>query len=127
MRLFARARSVSTSPSREESYWLMSGVRRKTNICKTFGSTPFGIADNGKIVSFNNKCYESHGKSQGENAPISVFSEYAYTSALKRLLNSEENQLTIFAKKNKNGKMVYMTDRKLLFGLLQKQKRILNI
>lgn len=92
---------------------LVSG--EKTNICKTFGSTPFGIADNGKIVSFNNKCYESHGKSQGENAPISVFSEYAYTSALKRLLNSEENQLTIFAKKNKNGKMVYMTDRKLLF------------
>lgn len=101
MRLFARARSVLHHQVEKNPIGLCLVSGEKTNICKTFGSTPFGIADNGKIVSFNNKCYESHGKSQGENAPISVFSEYAYTSALKRLLNSEENQLTIFAKKNK--------------------------
>lgn len=95
------------------SLCLVSG--EKTNICNTFGSTPFGIADNGKIVSFNNRSYESHGKSQGENAPISIFAEYAYTAALKRLLNSDNNQLDIRTKKNKNGKLINMTDRKLLF------------
>lgn len=95
------------------SLCLVSG--EKTNICNTFGSTPFGIADNGKIVSFNNRSYESHGKSQGENAPISIFAEYAYTAALKRLLNSDDNQLDIRTHKNKNGKLINMTDRKLLF------------
>lgn len=88
----------------------------KTNICKTFGSTPFGIADNGKLVSFDkNKSYESYGKRQGANAPISIYAEYAYTTALKRLVNSEDNQLDIKAKKYKNRKLIYMTDRKLLF------------
>ena len=97
-----------------EGLCLVTGDR--TNICKTFGSTPFGIADNGKLVSFDkNKSYESYGKQQGANAPISIYAEYAYMAALKRLVNSEDNQLDIKAKKNKNGKLIYMTDRKLLF------------
>ena len=76
---------------------LVSG--RKDNICLTFGIVPLGKATNGKIVSFHEKSgYDSQGKSQGENAPISIYEEYAYTAALKRLINSEDNSLKIFVK-----------------------------
>ena len=76
---------------------LVSG--RKDNICLTFGIVPLGRATNGKIVSFNEeRGYDSQGKSQGENAPISIYEEYAYTAALKRLINSEDNSLKIFVK-----------------------------
>ena len=76
---------------------LVSG--RKDNICLTFGIVPLGKATKGKIVSFNEeRGYDSQGKSQGENAPISIYEEYAYTAALKRLINSEDNSLKIFVK-----------------------------
>lgn len=76
---------------------LVSG--RNDNICRTFGIVPLGKATNGKIVSFNEeRGYDSQGKSQGENAPISIYEEYAYTAALKRLINSEDNSLKIFVK-----------------------------
>lgn len=108
-----------------EGLCLVTGER--TNICKTFGSVPFGIADNGKPVSFDeNKSYESYGKQQGDNAPISIYAEYAYNAALKRLVNSEGNQLDIKAKKNKNGKLIYMTDRKLLFWSSAKTKEYIE-
>ena len=76
---------------------LVSG--RKDNICLTFGIVPLGKATKGKIVSFNEeRGYDSQGKSKGENAPISIYEEYAYIAALKRLTNSEDNSLKIFVK-----------------------------
>lgn len=83
--------------NKPEAQCLVSG--RKDNICLTFGIVPLGRATNGKIVSFNEeRGYDSQGKSQGENAPISIYEEYAYTAALKRLINSEDNSLKIFVK-----------------------------
>ena len=83
--------------NKPEAQCLVSG--RKDNICLTFGIVPLGRATNGKIVSFNKeRGYDSQGKSQGENAPISIYEEYAYTAALKRLINSEDNSLKIFVK-----------------------------
>lgn len=79
---------------------LVSG--RKDNICLTFDYVSLGKATNGRIVSFQKGSgYDSQGKSQGENAPISIYEEYAYTAALKRLINSEDNSLKIFVKDQK--------------------------
>lgn len=83
--------------NKPEAQCLVSG--KNDNICLTFGSVSLGIATNGKIVSFQKGSgYDSQRKSQGENAPISIYEEYAYTAALKRLINSEDNSLKIFVK-----------------------------
>ncbi|HEX7339927.1 MAG TPA: type I-C CRISPR-associated protein Cas8c/Csd1 [Rhodanobacteraceae bacterium] len=48
----------------------------------------FKEAPSGKsaIVSFNDDAFESYGKSQGENAPVSQPAAFAYTTALNHLL-----------------------------------------
>ena len=91
---------------------LVSG--RKDNICLTFGIVPLGKATKGKIVSFNEeRGYDSQGKSKGENAPISIYEEYAYIAALKRLTKSEDNSLKIFVKDPKTNKPII--DRILIY------------
>lgn len=42
-----------------------------------------------RIVSFNAEAYESFGKSQGDNAPVSEQAAFAYTTALNYLLRRE--------------------------------------
>lgn len=39
-----------------------------------------------RLVSFNSSAYESHGKSQGDNAPVSEAAAFAYGTALNALL-----------------------------------------
>ncbi|MCX8489494.1 MAG: type I-C CRISPR-associated protein Cas8c/Csd1, partial [Cyclobacteriaceae bacterium] len=41
------------------------------------------------IVSFNNEAFESFGKQQGDNAPVSEKAAFAYTAALNYLLRRE--------------------------------------
>jgi CRISPR-associated protein Csd1 len=41
------------------------------------------------IVSFNAKAFESYGKEQGANAPISVHAAFAYTTVLNHLLRRD--------------------------------------
>lgn len=45
-----------------------------------------------RIVSFNEKAFESYGKSQGENATISNYSSFAFTTALNHLLAAGSQQ-----------------------------------
>ena len=98
--------------NKPEAQCLVSG--KNDNICLTFGSVSLGIATNGKIVSFQKGSgYDSQGKSQGENAPISIYEEYAYIAALKRLTNSEDNSLKIFVKDPKTNKPII--DRILVY------------
>ena len=47
-----------------------------------------GFPDADKIVSFNEPAFESFGKKQGANAPVSEEVAYAYTAALSQLLRS---------------------------------------
>lgn len=44
------------------------------------------------IVSFNKESFESYGKEQGVNAPVSEQAAFAYTTALNYLLRYENNQ-----------------------------------
>lgn len=98
--------------NKPEAQCLVSG--RKDNICLTFGIVPLGKATKGKIVSFNGgRGYDSQGKSKGNNAPISIYEEYAYIAALKRLINSDENSFKVFVKDPKSNKL--LLDRILLY------------
>ncbi len=44
------------------------------------------------IVSFNQKSFESYGKEQGDNAPVSEAAAFAYTTALNDLLRRDGAQ-----------------------------------
>jgi CRISPR-associated protein Csd1 len=48
-----------------------------------------GQSSGGSIVSFNAEAYESYGKTQGDNAPVSEQAAFAYTTALNYLLRRE--------------------------------------
>ena len=48
-----------------------------------------GQSSGGSIVSFNAEAYESFGKSQGDNAPVSEQAAFAYTTALNYMLRRE--------------------------------------
>lgn len=51
-----------------------------------------GQSSGGSIVTFNEKAYESYGKSQGDNAPVSELAAFKYTTALNYLLDRENNR-----------------------------------
>jgi CRISPR-associated protein Csd1 len=52
-----------------------------------------GAKSNAKIVSFQkNMGFDSYGKQQSYNAPISKHAAFAYTTALKRMLTKESRQ-----------------------------------
>lgn len=51
-----------------------------------------GQSSGGSIVSFNSDAYESYGKVQGDNAPVSDQAAFAYTTALNYLLRRENRQ-----------------------------------
>lgn len=55
----------------------------------------FKFGSGASLVSFNKKAYESYGKKRGENAPISVESEFKSAAALKHLLRSKRQRLRI--------------------------------
>lgn len=47
------------------------------------------------IVSFNKQSFESYGKGQGDNAPVSTGAAEAYTTALNHLLRSKRQRIDI--------------------------------
>lgn len=52
------------------------------------GGQPAGVS----IASFDKASFESYGKKQGDNAPVSEQAAFAYTTALNYLLRRENNQ-----------------------------------
>jgi CRISPR-associated protein Csd1 len=55
-----------------------------------------GQSSGGSIVSFNADAFESYGKAQGNNAPVSELAAFKYTTALNYLLNRDNRHcLTI--------------------------------
>ncbi|MCG7864755.1 MAG: type I-C CRISPR-associated protein Cas8c/Csd1 [Candidatus Thiodiazotropha taylori] len=48
-----------------------------------------GQSSGGSIVSFNADAFESYGKTQGNNAPVSELAAFKYTTALNYLLNRD--------------------------------------
>ena len=69
-----------------DSRCLVTGEIGKTARTTTATMIP-GSKATAKIVSFQKGAgYDSYGKSQGENAPISKEAEFAYSTALKKML-----------------------------------------
>jgi len=66
-------------------------------IARLHTATPIlGSKSNATLVAFQkNSGYDSYGKEQAFNAPISIRAEAAYTTALKYLLSSTTNKQTI--------------------------------
>ena len=75
-------------PPEEGQICLISG--KKGNAVETTTATMIpGSQATAKLVSFQvGSGYDSYGKSKGENAPISDNAEFAYTTALNHLLES---------------------------------------
>lgn len=74
-----------------EKVCLVSGKKGKIVDVTTATMIP-GSQAVAKIVSFQVKSgYDSYGKEQGANAPISEESEFAYSTALKHLLRSDSH------------------------------------
>lgn len=67
---------------------------KKNHIAELHTATAiFGAKSGAKLVGFQkNSGYDSYGKEQGFNAPISISAESAYTTALKELIKSENNK-----------------------------------
>ena len=76
------------NPSEEGQICLVSGLRG--NVVETTTATMIpGSQATAKLVSFQvGSGYDSYGKSKGGNAPISENAEFAYTTALNHLLES---------------------------------------
>lgn len=89
----ARARSVTDAVT---GTCLVTGrerapiARNETVIKGVWDAQPAGA----NIVSFNDRAFESYGKRerQGENAPISQYASFAYTTALNHLLRKDSAQ-----------------------------------
>ena len=52
-------------------------------------------ASGAAIVSFNHTAFTSFGKEQGDNAPVSEFATFAYTTALNALLANNDHRIQI--------------------------------
>lgn len=58
-----------------------------TNIVRLCANTPIaGSKNSAKLVSFNDNSFCSYNKEQGENSPISVEAEFAFSSVLKKFI-----------------------------------------
>lgn len=80
----------SESASGEKTSCLVSG--EKDNIARLHPAIKGvygGQSAGGSIVSFNADSFESYGKRQGDNAPVSELSAFKYTTALNYLLNRD--------------------------------------
>ena len=65
--------------------------RLHTSIKGIAGAQPTGAS----LVSFNQVAFESYGKSQSFNAPVSEEASFGYTTALNYLLNSRRHRIGI--------------------------------
>lgn len=73
-----------------ESNCLVTGKREKiARLHPSIKGVYGGQSSGGSIVSFNAESYESYGKAQGENAPVSELAAFKYTTALNFLLNRD--------------------------------------
>lgn len=74
---------------------------KKTYIIRTATPTPIpGCQSSASLVSFQkNSGYDSYGKEQGYNAPISLEAEFAFSTAFKKLIEyNSHNTFTIDAR-----------------------------
>jgi CRISPR-associated protein Csd1 len=87
--IYAMGHSSEKDKSNKDAICLVTGERAKIVTTSTATSIP-GSQATAKLVAFQvNSGYDSYGKSQGANAPISENADFAVTTALNRLLEKK--------------------------------------
>lgn len=81
------------SDDTQETMCLITGKQRPiSRLHPSIKGVSGGQSSGVSIVSFNKESFESYGKEQGVNAPVSEQAAFAYTTALNYLLRRENNQ-----------------------------------
>ncbi len=92
-RIESKAKADLGGTDQREGVCLVTGVRAP--IARTHTKTPIN-KDANTLVGFQRSSgYDSYGKEQAFNAPVSVSAEFRYTEALNILLNSERNRMRV--------------------------------
>lgn len=74
----------------DEGYCLVTGI--KGEIARIHSKTPLpGFAFSSLVSFMTEKGYDSYGKTQAYNAPVSIEAEFGYTTALNKLLNKDSH------------------------------------
>lgn len=74
-----------------EGICLVTGKKSEiSRIHKTIKGVPGAQSSGAALVSFNAQAFESYGKEQSYNAPVSKYAEFAYTTALNYLLSQRD-------------------------------------
>ena len=74
-----------------EGICLVTGKKSEiSRIHKTIKGVPGAQSSGAALVSFNAPAFESYGKEQSYNAPVSKYAEFAYTTALNYLLSQRD-------------------------------------
>ncbi|MBR4630646.1 MAG: type I-C CRISPR-associated protein Cas8c/Csd1 [Treponema sp.] len=93
--------STTSDDDSDETNEIVKGICLITGenavISRLHTATPIiGAKSNAKLVGFQkNSGYDSYGKEQSYNAPVSVKAEIAYTKALNYLIKSKENSFRL--------------------------------
>jgi CRISPR-associated protein Csd1 len=76
-----------------EAWCLITGRRaRPTRLHPSITGVSGAQSRGAKLVSFNEDAYTSHGWSRGANAPVSAAATHAYATALKHLLDRDNDR-----------------------------------
>ncbi len=80
-----------TQSSGQGQICLVTGQRAEiARIHSTIKGVPGAQSSGAALVSFNASAFESYGKEQSYNAPVSKYAAFAYTTALNYLLSQKE-------------------------------------
>ena len=95
IREFQRKKIAAENETRQKGICLITG--KNDAIAQIHSATPIpGGKSNAKFIGFQvNSGYDSYGKEQAWNAPVSIRAEAAYTKALNYLTKSKENRFLL--------------------------------
>ena len=86
-----RARQLTLESEKISTCLVTGALSSPAKLHPTIKNVNGAQSSGASLVSFNQNAFESYGKSQGENAPISEFASFGYGTALNYLLRRSED------------------------------------
>lgn len=111
----------SKSDDSHKGICLITG--ENAEIARLCANTPIiGSESSAKLVSFNDSSYCSYNMVQGENSPISLAAEFAFSSSLKKLVSADSRNKFLIGKRTylfwaSSGNEVCSTAEECIFSL----------
>ncbi len=85
---------LSNMEEEEDGFCLVKGI--ESEIARTHEAIKYIGGTNPKLVSFNEKAFESYGKKQSFNSPISARASFEYSTALNHMLkDTSQNKFKV--------------------------------